>query len=499
MRKTLETARQRPVLVLVAVLVLRSGVALLLGPHPFDDTFITFRYALNLAAGNGFVFNPGERVLGTTSPLWALLLAGIRGLGAPLPGGALVLSLLADSVTALLMWRLLDRLRFPARVSLAAPLLFLALFDALSISRSGMEAPLFSALVLAALSALAAGVFPAAGLAAGLALLTRPEGLVLLPVLILAGPLTPGGGLGWRRVLSGLAPAVAVLAAWGLFAVLYFGSPVPQSIVAKASHVANDPGLVRFSWMNLALFATTGQYGGGIYERTWLQLNFLLMALAGLGAAALALRALRDRERTAGLRLVLLVLFPLGYTAGLALSHAFTWFAWYYGPIYPFAALLAALGAEEVGRLRPAWRIGPALAAVLVAAQIVAAVRVKLPADRDFLVAGYRESAAAIPRRAGVQVAALEIGAVGWQVWPLPVIDLLGLVTPEAVGRDPLALLRDRRPDYLVVRSDDAASLLARAAQERWFGAAYQRHVTIQDPWSAREFIVWRRREAPVP
>jgi hypothetical protein len=490
---------KRALLVLVAALTLRSGAALLLGPHPFDDTFITFRYALNLAAGDGFVFNQGERVLGTTSPLWALLLAGIHALGAPLPEGALVLSLLADAATALLMWCLLDRLGFPARVALAAPLLFLALFDALSISRSGMEAPLFSALVMAALSTLAAGRRKTAGLAAGLAILTRPEGLVLLPVLFLAGALAPEGGRWWRRVLSGLAPAVAILAAWGLFTVLYFGSPVPQSIVAKASHVANDPGLIRFSWMNLALFATVGQYGGGIYERTWLQLNFLLMALTGLGAAALVLRVLWERERTAGLRFVLLVLFPLGYTAGLAVSHAFTWFAWYYGPIYPFAALLAALGAGEVGRLRPAWRIGPVLIAVLVAAQLLAAVRVKLPADRDFLVAGYLESAASIPRQSGVQVAALEIGAVGWQVWPLPVIDLLGLVTPEAVGRDPLALLYDRRPDYLVVRSDDAAALLARAAGESWFGASYRRHATVQDPWSPREFIVWRRREAPAP
>lgn len=490
---------KRPLLVLVAALILRSGAALLLGPHPFDDTFITFRYALNLAAGEGFVFNAGERVLGTTSPLWALLLAGVRALGASLPEGALVLSLLADAVTALLMWRLLDRLGFPARVSLAAPLLFLALFDALSISRSGMEAPLFSALVLTTLSLLAAGRLPAAGLAAGFAVLTRPEGVVLLAVLALAGALAPGDGRGWRRVLAGLAPAAAVLAAWGLFTILYFGSPVPQSIVAKASHVENDPSLVRFSWINLALFATQGQYGGGIYERTWLQLNFLLMALAGLGAAALALRTLRERERRAGLRLVLLTLFPLGYTGGLALSHAFTWFAWYYGPIYPFAALLAALGAEEVGRLRPAWRIGPALVALLMAAQLAAAVRVKLPADRDFLVAGYRESAAAIPKQEGVRVAALEIGAVGWQVWPLPVIDLLGLVTPEAVGRDPLALLREQRPDYLVVRSDDAAALLARAAEEGWFGMAYRRHVTVRDPWSPREFIVWRHREAPAP
>ena len=41
----------------------------------FDDAFITFRYARNLALGHGFVYNPGEWVLGTTAPAFGLLLA----------------------------------------------------------------------------------------------------------------------------------------------------------------------------------------------------------------------------------------------------------------------------------------------------------------------------------------------------------------------------------------------------------------------------------------
>ncbi len=40
-----------------------------------DDPYITYRYAHNLAAGKGFVYNPGEQVLSTTTPLFTLLLA----------------------------------------------------------------------------------------------------------------------------------------------------------------------------------------------------------------------------------------------------------------------------------------------------------------------------------------------------------------------------------------------------------------------------------------
>src|ERR1700675_5151721 len=41
----------------------------------YDDPFITFRYAENLRAGLGFVYNPGEHVLSTTTPLYTVILA----------------------------------------------------------------------------------------------------------------------------------------------------------------------------------------------------------------------------------------------------------------------------------------------------------------------------------------------------------------------------------------------------------------------------------------
>ena len=40
-----------------------------------DDSYIVFRYSENLASGAGLVFNPGERVEGISTPLWAVLLA----------------------------------------------------------------------------------------------------------------------------------------------------------------------------------------------------------------------------------------------------------------------------------------------------------------------------------------------------------------------------------------------------------------------------------------
>ncbi|HYO15549.1 MAG TPA: hypothetical protein VE685_20325 [Thermoanaerobaculia bacterium] len=486
-------------LLLLTFAAIRSGVALALGFHPFDDTFITFRYARNLALGYGFVFNHGERVLGTTTPLWTLVLAACRAAGVPIPAAALALALLADVVSAFLLLRMLLRLGFPTRVALGAAMLFLILFDYLTIARSGMETSLFVVLVLLALSS-AVGERPAvAWFAAGLACLARPEGLALLPVLLLAGLARWREREARRGTFLGLAVFAVVLGAWALFASRYFGSFVPQSIVAKASHVAHDPGLARFSWMNLALFLAVGQYGGGIFERTWLQLNVLLTALSAVAVFRLGLDAVRNREVLALPRLAALAVFPLGFTAGLAASHAFTWFPWYYGPIYPFAALLATVGLDELAGVIGRRRLVPAGVALLAAAQIAAALAVKLPRDRDFMVAGYLESAAAIPRRPDSLVAALEIGAVGWQVWPLPVLDLLGLVSPEAIGRAPEEMLRSARPHYLCLRTADAAPLLERVARADWFTASYGLHASVPDPSGGRVFVVYRRRGSPRP
>src|SRR3989304_7660741 len=41
-----------------------------------EDAFITFRFAQQIVRGNGFVYNIGEKVYGTTTPLFTLLLAG---------------------------------------------------------------------------------------------------------------------------------------------------------------------------------------------------------------------------------------------------------------------------------------------------------------------------------------------------------------------------------------------------------------------------------------
>lgn len=80
-------------------------------PYTMDDSYITFRYARNLAAGHGLVFNPGEqpRAEGITSPLYAILLS-LTPASVDLPTVSKCLGALSTLLTALLIGLLIFRL-----------------------------------------------------------------------------------------------------------------------------------------------------------------------------------------------------------------------------------------------------------------------------------------------------------------------------------------------------------------------------------------------------
>ncbi|HEX5132513.1 MAG TPA: hypothetical protein VFX92_08505 [Candidatus Krumholzibacteria bacterium] len=86
--------------------------------HP-DRAFVTYRYAENVAAGDGFVYNagdaPGE---GYASTLWLLACAALAACGGVLPAAAPVLSLLFGVVALVLLWVLLRaRTSFPVALA----------------------------------------------------------------------------------------------------------------------------------------------------------------------------------------------------------------------------------------------------------------------------------------------------------------------------------------------------------------------------------------------
>jgi len=73
--------------------------------YGFDDSFITYAVAQNLAQGRGLVFNPGEALQVSTTPLYTLVLSAFSALGLELPAVSRVLSFAFLTVdVALLLW-----------------------------------------------------------------------------------------------------------------------------------------------------------------------------------------------------------------------------------------------------------------------------------------------------------------------------------------------------------------------------------------------------------
>jgi 4-amino-4-deoxy-L-arabinose transferase-like glycosyltransferase len=95
-------------------------------PRIGDDAYITLRYARNRAHGQGFVYNPGERVLGTTTPLYTLLLVpGVSLFGSEgLPRYATQLNAFFGGLSAFSVFFIARKLGGRLAVSAAASLLF---------------------------------------------------------------------------------------------------------------------------------------------------------------------------------------------------------------------------------------------------------------------------------------------------------------------------------------------------------------------------------------
>jgi len=233
-----------------------------------DDPFISYRYAQNLVAGHGLVFNPGERVEGYTNFLWTMMLAGGIALGIdPVP-----LSKVAGILSELLTLAVV--IGCGARISpspwgpLAAALALIANRSYITWGGGGLEAPLFGLLTVCAVCVFirsdtrwglaSAGVFSA------LAALTRPEG-ALLPLAIAVVHVARarrehGGREAFRGALALAAGFLAVFLPHFIWRLAYYGYPLPNTFYAKVG--GNIAGrLARGSTYTIDFFRDAGDVG----------------------------------------------------------------------------------------------------------------------------------------------------------------------------------------------------------------------------------------------
>ncbi|KDN16710.1 DUF2339 domain-containing protein [Amycolatopsis rifamycinica] len=343
------------------VLTLTLGLSLLhqlLFATVTEDALVTFRYAQNIADGNGPVFNPGERVEGYTNFLWLVLVALPRAaFGADIRTTAVVFGVLAALGCVLLACFLANRIVVAATpdgagprpaIGVAAAVLTAAAGGLAVYGASGSEVPLFVLLVLAIGYALAARRPVVAGVLVAFAVMTSPEGLVVaaLAGLWLAGAALKGKHSWWAPVgyLLGALVFLIPRLAWRATFYRHF---LPAPLAAKfggplSEHLATG-------WPYLSGFALAHQ-------------GFLLLGL--VAAVALVLRRTDALEARALLWLLLVT--AAGLAAAAVLIGGDPGPSWrLLAPVPPLLAVAAAgtygvLTADVVAKPSP--RLVPVIA-----------------------------------------------------------------------------------------------------------------------------------------
>ena len=418
-----------------------------------EDAYITYRYARNLAIGLGLVFNPGEKVMGFTSPLWTVWNAlGWKLMRDP-ANWSRGWSVLADVVTLIVVAALLRR-----HVSRASAWVFAFLFAAwtlfAAVTASGME--ISAMLALVALGAMLAGRGSiATGPVLGALALMRPEGVFAAAVIAL--------GAKWRDRLIALAIAAAGFGA--LY--LYFGTIVPQSLTAKAQLYGTPGPWAGRHWWEWIVPFSLGRWPE-VPEARFVYLTTILGAPAAF-VGAMRLWKLR-RTEIATLAGALLIVWA-GYAAlGVA------YFFWYLEIPLACWFLLIALGFPEIVRHRAVY-VSAALFVLGTWTVIWELYGGRARLERNFaLVADHLLQHS----QAWDKVMLEPIGLVGYYA-RVTVLDEVGLVSPRIAKRRmggpgwASDVIEAEQPQWIVMRRGELTSLQAFAGRGAPFRSAAER------------------------
>lgn len=272
-----------------------------------DDYFFSLKAAWHLWSGHCFSSHATHRVQGFTNPLWTLLLAANFNFSVGPYITTILLSLLISLATALLLPLSLARTAGGALFGLLALTCSKAFID---YSTSGLENPLSHLLYLGFLAHWHTSLNTEARsgrlmLLAALMMCNRLDlALLVLPHLLkLSWSRSPRR---WLVLVAGSLPLVA----WLIFALAYYGSPLPNTAWVKLSSDITARGLLlERGWSYLVDYLA--------WDRVTLPLIF-----AGLVAGAFLLPRRRGWCTTAGVCLYLLYIVWIGgdFMAGRFLS-----------------------------------------------------------------------------------------------------------------------------------------------------------------------------------
>jgi hypothetical protein len=307
--------------------LLAFSARMLPGPRTIDDSYITFRYARNILAGEGFVYNSGEAVLGTTTPLYTLVMvvmgAVSGGTQAPFPELAMLINALADGLTAVLLY-LLGKHFKQTLAGIGAALAWSVASHSVTFAIGGLETSLVVLLLVGTSYYYLTNRVTLAAFLGSLALLTRPDTILLVGLIALdhfIRVLKKQQKLYWYDVVA----LVLLPLIWYGFATWQFGSPIPHSVQAKlgAYRLSPEEGLIRLLQHYSTPFMADRWFGAAFAVGSGL-LMYPFLYLVGA-------RSFFKQDS----RSLVIMLYPWLYLLVFAIANPLI-FRWYLTPPLPF-------------------------------------------------------------------------------------------------------------------------------------------------------------------
>ncbi len=518
--------------VLLAIMLVVGAVAFVARvvpqPRTIDDAFITFRYSRNIVEGEGFVYNPGTRTLGTTTPFYTLLMAGMGGITGSdqYPWFALFVNALADGVSAALLAWLIYRVT--GRYLVAAVLGLVWAFNPFSVTFAvgGMETSVGILWAVAATTLYVERRDRWMAVCAALAILTRVDTVLWVALLLLHQFITHWGATaaaGFPRDVRTLFVRVPwrswaifalILLPWVVFSFAYFGSPMSNSLSAKqvAYQVDAFQAFSRLLQHIATPFAEHHTFGPlGVMVGV-----VVYPALAGVGTFFVLRRVPR---------LLPYLIYPWVYMIVFSVMNPLM-FRWYVAPITPAYLLAVLLGmwalfdallarANRAAVLRVAYGVMGVFFVCLTlnAWHLKPTHGPDTPAPKmawHKIEIEYRRVAETLRSEYGVTedtlVAAGDIGAVGYYS-RARILDTVGLVTPELSSyypvpveylpengtyRVPPDMILDYEPAYFVVMR---GYILGGLEDHAAFQAQYAEIIRIPTDYYGDAMLVYQRRD----
>jgi hypothetical protein len=436
-----------------------------------DDQYIFYSYAKNLANGHGYVFNIGERVNATTSPLYTLLLAltyvilrFLPFMTIPLIGHLIgIISLFFICVFLMKSFKSERASLFP----FVLPLVFLT--NTLLPQAIGMETFLTMMLALMCLYFYVNGRLIAASLACSLAVLARPDTLLLAIVLVIYDVIRNRRLPSISMILAFLLP----IAVWVTFSLIYFGHAIPSTLSAKLAQIEAGfwgDGPVFFQGLTYYLFS-----GGD-------KITLIAVGAALLFGFAVFLARCRQWSIFRHPVFQLILLWNLVHLVVYGFILKAPAYYWYYTPLALSMSLIITLLAEELYRyfsasIRTRRVFLPTIYVLLILAGLYVPF-VLTQAPRSWTYRVYTQAAEWLNANAeeGSSVGANDIGILRYFYEKGPVIDAVGLVDPEIAEHvrqhDFSWYIHQHQPDFLMFNHPPRGVLEA-MTDEDWFRKEY--------------------------